>query len=441
MLKPAAEVYSEDRLYNREFITIWVGNVCFVLANTMIAHYARWIDFLGGDVNQTGRIMGLGAIASLVMRPWMGQWINRFGPRFVWGTGLLVFAVGIVGNFVLTDLNAAIYFLRGLLAVGAAFVFASSLAYISQSAPPSRRTEAIGILGAAGFAGMIIGPYLADWILAGEVRERAQFYRLFSIALVALLFPAISLLVIPKVRRTPGSPQDGVRLSDFIRTSTAYWPGATSAVVLAFGLCMTIPFIFLASFVDTIAPNTSFRAVGVFFLGYAGWGIILRVATSHLVDRIGRGKVLFTGTLFMAAQMFAFLAVSPDNLWTLLIPALLGGTGHALMFHTMMSLMLESFPPHLRGTGSALSLMTLDAGMICGAPILGWIAKNHGYMPVFITIGCSCLIAAAVYGMTLRRDQIAALAAGTPPADVSIEREDLLNSLNCGTGQKISAGK
>jgi len=275
------------------------------------------------------------------------------------------------------------------------------------SAPANRRTEAIGILGAAGFAGMIIGPSLADWILAGEVRERVQFYRLFSIALAALLFPAISLLVIPKVRRKPGKPDEGVRLADFIRTSTKYWPGATSAIVLVFGLCMTIPFIFLASFVDAVAPNTTFHAVGVFFLGYAGWGMLLRVTTSHLVDRIGRGKVLFTGTLFMAAQMFAFLAVSPDNLWTLLIPALLGGTGHALMFHTMMSLMLESFPSRLRGTGSAISLMTLDAGMICGAPILGWIAKHFGYIPVFMTIGCCCLLAAAVYGRSLLRNQAA----------------------------------
>jgi MFS family permease len=403
MLQPAIPLVSDpsERLYTRQFVLIWLGNVCFVLANTMTAHYARWIGFLGGDVDQTGRIMGIGAIVSLVLRPWMGQWINRLGPRAVWGAGLLVFELGIVGNFFLTGLGPAIYLLRGLLAVGAAFVFASSLAYISQSAPAHRRTEAIGILGAAGFMGMIFGPYLADSILAGDVRSQSQFFQLFTIAFAVILAPALSLLVIPKLERTRRGPAKGVRLVDFFRTAAAYWPGTIIAVVLAFGLCMTVPFVFLASFVDAIAPHTAFKGVGVFFIGYAGWGLFLRVSTSHLPDRIGRRRVLLLGTLFMAAQMFAFLLVTPDNLWTLLIPALLGGTGHALMFHTMMSLMLESFPDEVRGTGSALSLMTLDAGMICGAPILGWIAKFHGYVPVFVTIATCCLVSAITYAASI----------------------------------------
>lgn len=401
MLQPASSLTVSEpstRLYTREFITIWVGNVCFVLANTMTAHYARWIEFLGGDVDQIGRIMGIGAIVSLLLRPWMGQWINRFGPRRVWAAGLVVFELGLAGNFLLDDLSPVLYLLRGLLAVGAAFVFASSLAYISQSAPVHRRTEAIGILGAAGFMGMIFGPYFADKILAGESRDWGQFYQLFSIALGVILVPALSLIVIPKLGSKQLGKNDGVRLIDFFRTAADYWPGTIVTVVLAFGLCMTVPFIFLASFVDAIAPGTEFPGVGVFFMGYAGWGLLLRVSTSHMPDRLGRGKVLLVGALFMTAQMGAFFLVTPDNLWTLLIPALLGGTGHALMFHTMMSLMLEAFPDEVRGTGSALSLMTLDAGMICGAPLLGWIAKHYGFMPVFAFIALCCLLSALTYG-------------------------------------------
>jgi MFS family permease len=410
MLQPAPESLvarneRTDRLYTGEFLVIWIGNVCFVLANAMIAQYGRWIEFLGGDVRQIGKIMGVGAVLSLLLRPWMGQWINRFGPRRVWAAGLAIYGVGVVGNFSISDVSILIYVLRGFLAVGAAFVFASSLAYISQSAPPHRRTEAIGILGAAGFMGMLIGPILADVILAGEQRTEMQFFRLFTIALAVLFAPLMSLLVIPALKRDTDKPATGVRLSDFVRMATKYWPGAVIWVVLAFGLCMTVPFVFLPSYIDEIAPNTTFYAVGLYFAGYAGWGLLLRVSTSHLHDKMGRGKVLLLGTAFMGAQMFTFLAVSPQNLWTLLIPALLGGTGHALMFHTMMSLTLESFPEELRGTGSALSLMTLDAGMLCGAPAIGWIASQWGFIPAFGLIGACCVLSAFVYGASILRGQ------------------------------------
>ena len=80
-----------------------------------------------------------------------------------------------------------------------------------------------------------------------------------------------------------------------------------------------------------------------------------------------------------------------------MIPALICGTGHSLMFHTGTSLVLESFPSSVRGTGSSLSLTMLDVGLIAGAPVLGSIADRFGYDWLFITVGTSCFVVGAVY--------------------------------------------
>ncbi|MEM7559710.1 MAG: MFS transporter, partial [Planctomycetota bacterium] len=78
------------------------------------------------------------------------------------------------------------------------------------------------------------------------------------------------------------------------------------------------------------------------------------------------------------------------------IPAVLAGLGHSLMFHTMTSLTIQSFPQEYRGTGSALALMTLDLGTLLGAPVLGWIGAEFGYSMLFNTIAFA-LIATFVF--------------------------------------------
>ncbi len=384
------------RLYDRSFALTFLCQVSFVLGNVMMAHYARWIEWLGGSVREVGWIMGAGSIAGLVLRPWMGQWINRLGARRTWALGLLIFSGVTLGNLLVEDLGWEIYVLRSCLVLGAAFVFASSLTYITQLAPPHRRTEAIGTLGAAGFVGMLAGPYLGDIILGASTRTRGDFTLLFVAATAVLPLSALLLLF---VRTPPGKDRSApTRLRDFLRTVRAHWPGTILLVNVLFGVCMSIPFGFLASYIDEVGltvPGTS--AIGVFFVGYAGWGITIRLGLRGVPDRVGRRRVLLAGMVIMALGMFSFLLVDPAECWWLLVPGVICGSGHALMFHTMISLAIERFPAEVRGTGSALTLMMVDGGMIAGAPILGQIAESFGFDALFITVGVSCLVVASIY--------------------------------------------
>jgi len=111
-----------SRLYDRSFACAFFSQIGFVLANTLMAHYARWIDFLGGDVEQVGFIMGAGSLVGLFLRPWIGQCIDRIGARNVWLLGYLIFGIGAAVNFGLSDLGIGIYVCRSLLVLGAAFV-------------------------------------------------------------------------------------------------------------------------------------------------------------------------------------------------------------------------------------------------------------------------------------------------------------------------------
>lgn len=385
-----------SQVYDRSFLITVSVQMAFVLSNTLLAHYARWIDFLGGSVGQVGWIMGSGAVLGLVLRPWLGQWINRFGPLNTWQLGFFIFLAGTLGNLFLVGLGWEIYFLRALLVLGAAFVFASSLTYVTQVYPVERRTEVIGILGAGGFIGFLTGPLLGDLILGSGVRTRADFMTLFVVSAAVLVIPAALLLLVKKPPLPSGEGK--VHLGDFLRTVRAHWPGTILLVDLVFGICLTVPLVFLANYIDVEGIEIDgFSEIGLYFLGYAGWGFIVRVGLRRVPDQRGRRKVLLVGMLFMGVGEFAFLWVSPEAAWRIVIPGLLCGTGHALMYHTMTSLTLESFPSAVRGSGSALTLMMLDLGLVAGAPLLGWVAGGFGYDWLYVTVGSTCLVVALLY--------------------------------------------
>jgi MFS family permease len=367
------------------------------MANTLMAHYARWIEFLGGDLRQVGSIMGAGALIGLVLRPWMAQWINRLGARAMWGIGYGVFAIASITNLWLDDLGLMIYAVRSSLFLGSAIVFASGLTYISQTAPEHRRTEAIGIFGIGGFLGMLIGPFLGDLFLIE--RERGNFVALFVVAAVANVLPAIGLYFL-RPTDSEGT-KSSLRLAEFVAITRRYWPGTILLVDLAFGICMSGPFIYVASFIDQADLGIDgVSVIGLFFWCYAGIGIAVRLSSRRLPDRIGAKKVLLVGMLIMSVGMFCFVLVDSQNSWLIIVPALVTGAGHGLMFHTMTSLTLEPFPREVRGTGAALALMMLDLGTIVGAPVLGWIGQQFGFPWLFGAIGGFCLVTAIIYAAT-----------------------------------------
>lgn len=387
---------SPHRLYDRNFLIAFVSQTCFVGANTLMAHYARWIEFLGGDLREVGFIMGVCALLGLLLRPWMAQLINRFGARAMWGVGYAMFIGSSAANLALTDLGPWIYLVRSSLVLGTAIVFASGLTYITQTTPEDRRTEAIGIFGIGGFLGMIIGPFVGDLFL--DQRTYESFANLFLLASAANVLPMLGLFLLRSSES--GGKDTSLKLSEFIAVSRRFWPGTILLVDFAFGVCMAAPFIFVASFIDDAGLHLpGLSVIGIFFVCYAGLAIAIRLATRRLPDRIGAPRVLLTGAIFMSMGMACFALVDSSRPWLIIVPALMAGVGHGLMFHTMVSLTLRSFPSEVRGTGTAIALIMLDLGTIVGAPILGWIGESFGFAALFISIGTFCMLSCACYGI------------------------------------------
>ena len=277
-------------------------------------------------------------------------------------------------------------------------IFSSSLTYVTHLAPPGRRAEAIGTLGAAAFLGIVIGPYLGELVLSTS-RTRDEFETLFVGGAVLLLLPVSLVMLIRPAETEPG--QGSIRLGEFLKTARRHWPGMVVMMQITFGLCVTVPFVFLTKFVDdTGLVDTGFSKVSLFFMCYAGWGLTLRIVFRRTPDRIGRRKVLLVGAVAMSLGMLSFLVVDPDHSMLIVVPALLCGTGHSLMYHTCTSLFLDSFPTDVRGAGSGLSMVALDIGSVGGAQLLGEVAHRFGYDLLFVIVAGVALVAASIYAVS-----------------------------------------
>lgn len=380
---------AEPALYDANFALAFACQTLFVIANAGQAHYARWITFLGGDERDVGWIMAGGSIVSLALRPWLGQWIDRIGDRRAMVAGAIIYALCLAANPLLTGIGPAIYLLRAAVLASAAVFFASSLTYITRTAPPERRTEAIGSLGAGGFMGILIGPVMGDAILGEPDPARANFLLLFLTMTVGVALGIVLMTWLRPTRRSADAPY---RSPSFIPLVRRHWPGRILLVDAAFGVCMVGIFVFVAKFVDAVGLVD----LGPFFVVYAGWGLSLRLGLARIGERWGERTVVVIGLVAFAIGMASFNLVVADKPWRLMIPALLCGTGHALVFHHMVALTIRPFPESSQGVGSVLALMLLDAGQVAGAPVLGGIAYYLGFGWVYHVVSVVCLAAAGV---------------------------------------------
>ena len=386
---------TDQRLYSWQFAVVFAAHLSFVVATTLLTHYARWVEFLGGSVRDVGLVLGTGAVVALVLRPFVGPYIDRLGARNVWIAGLAIFLFGVWGSTIIAEVNLWVHVTRVLILVGQGLVFTSGMTYVSQMAPAHRQTEAFSVYGSAGLVAMCIGPNLGDFILGDDARTSSDFGLLFGVVAGCAVASAVLLVLVRP--HTVRSRQVRIGLLGFIETVRKHWPGAVLVTTLAFSMAGSIPFGFLSSYVDAVGiSGRSFSGVGAFFLAYGGWGLFVRLSTRRVADRVGRRKVLMTGLALTSLGMFSFLLVDGRHDWLILVPGIICGSGHALCFPSISALTLSCFPENARGGAATLSLMVCDFGMVTAAPIFGIIADKWGYQGIFVVAGVLSM-AAAVY--------------------------------------------
>lgn len=407
-----AATIDEPGIYHGGFWLAYTANVLLVCANSLTFRFAEFVAFLagnqrvaGGTEQLSGLIVSAGLIAAVLARFWLGQAIDRYGPRKVWLTSSLAFIAGGVGFLVLSGLSPTIWIARIAYSVGLAGMFSCSMVHIQNQVPPHRRTEVIGVLGTSGFVGTIIGTQFGDLVFTLIPPGYVQFLAMFGGAVLLGVIHVVVVFVLTRndVHRAPDeTPASHLLL---IR----YWPGAILLVAMAMGTSLTVTTVFLTRY----ATSLHLRGIGTFFFVYSLTAFSCRWLTRSWGGASGgRHQMVLWGLAGLTAGQLMFLTVTTE--WLFLPPALLCGFGHALLFPAVVSLGAGCFPVHYRGSGTTLVLGFTELGTIVAGPVLGAIIDHWnrsltgaesglGFAYMFLTAGAFALVVNVSYALTAAR--------------------------------------
>ncbi len=416
MSEPAARLLDDDSsadrsIYNRTFWLAYLANTALVLANALTFRFAELVNFLGGNERLTGDIVAAGLAVSVLVRLSVSHVIDDFGTRKMWILTAVLFISGGLLFLLCTKLSPLLYVARIAYFVGLTGMFACSMTHIQNQVPLHRRTEVIGNLGSSGFVGLILGANVGDWIIRAVPPGQTQFQALFGGATLVGVVYLIVVLVMTHgqhaERRQSSAPA--------YRQIVHYWPGMVVLVAMIMGLGVVVTTVFLTRF----ATMQHIDGIGVFFTGYALSAFGFRLLAGPWSRQIGRHWMLVRG---LAGHTLGHLLLAfATSGWHFVIPSIICGFGHALLFPAVVSLGSGAFPKEARGSGTAIILAFVDFGQLALAPVLGRIIVSYGFPAMFFTSSALGLVMGVSYAMIALRHPDAEAIDSRPVAIAEIE--------------------
>ena len=300
MTSPAVPEVQQEPSY--AWVVVWAcfGSlaVIFGVAYSFAAFFesfAREFDAQRADVSL---VFGLCGLTYFVLGVGGGMLSDRFGPRVVCVSGMVLIATGLLGTS-LADSMPMVYVAYGVcIGLGIALVYTPAIGCV-QPWFTRRRGLASGIASAGIGAGTLVVPLLASSLITALPWRDAM--RIMAVGVLVLGVGSAWLM-----RRAPtattapgvlGAPPPGLTLRQTLRQRTFWWLYA--ATVLAAPV-MFVPF----AHVSAAARDAGIdNAAAVGLVGLIGIGSLVgRFAIGALADRLGRGLTLVLMQVSMGAS-------------------------------------------------------------------------------------------------------------------------------------------
>ena len=333
--------------------------------------FPLYITSLGGTPFQVGLVLACFAVTSVVFRPLIGAWADRWSEPDVSICGLSLLSAAVFICFI--PLTAATMFANALRGLGWAAMSAAGYSMLALSAPAARRGEASGYYSGVQASGTILLPAVALWLID---QPFGGFNVVFAVAIaLAAIGAGMSALLaryVPKKVR-PLEAAD----------SAPWWREILNvldreiilASVLSFFSHVTFPA--LASFLVLYARDIGIDNIGWFYAVSGITSIFARPLLGKVSDKIGRRRALLACFVLqaLALSMLAYAA----NLTALMISGVLYMLGLAMSSSTTLAIAMEQARPERRGRAMATFSIALPLSNGVGALLCGSLVQWFGF--------------------------------------------------------------
>ena len=360
-------------LYTKQFFLLCFSSFLFFGSfNLIIPELPSFLDHLGGS-EYKGWIISLFTLAAAISRPFSGKWTDKIGRIKVMIMGVSVsFLVGLFYPWVLTVWGFLL--LRFFHGFSTGFKPPGTAAYTADVVPPSRRGEAMGVLGVSGSLGMATMPALGG-LIAPAFGWDVMFY-------TSSFFALLSILVLAGMKETLPNPQPLTLKLFRVSWRDVFEPKVlTPSLVLFF---VTMPFGIILTIMPDFSAYLGFENKGAIFTVFMVASILVRVFAGRLSDRFGRRVVLAGGLTTMTFSLILISFADSQNF--LMVGAFFFGLANGFNSPTIMAWAIDLSDENHRGRAMSTFFLFLELGIGIGAFTSGTIFNNNPemYQPIFL---------------------------------------------------------
>jgi MFS family permease len=335
-----------------------------------------YITHLGGSPFVVGLVIACFAATSVVLRPLIGYWSDRWNEVAVMVSGLLFQSATIFLCFI--PVVEVIMFANALKGIGWAGMNIGGYSLLALTAPVARRGATSGYYSGFQASGTILFPAVALWLIDAPF---GGFRVVFAVALlVALIAAGTGMLITveaPHAARTARSDTD---TSWWHEIPKLFERDVLLASVLLFCLHLSLPAI--TSFLVLYAHQIGIESFGWYFVVTGITSLLARPLLGQLSDRIGYGHSVLAAFLLQIVAFALLLVVT--HLGGMMVAGVLYMMGNAIGGATTLALAMELARPDRRGRAMATFSLSFSLGNGVGALLIGSAVEMAGYAWMFL---------------------------------------------------------
>lgn len=340
--------------------------------------FPLYVTQLGGSPFVVGLVLASFAVTSVLFRPLIGDWADRWSEAEVLASGLLFQGASML--LCLIPVVEATMLANGLRGIGWAGLNTGGYSLLALTAPAARRGEASGFYSGVQSSATILFPAVALWLIDAPF---GGFQVVFVVAAtLAVIGAGVGAVLARHTPRAAHVPHPESSRSWWVEAFTLVDRDVLLPSALLFCLNLTLPAI--TSFLVLYAQTIGVGNLGWFFVASGATSLLSRPLLGRLSDRIGRGRSLATG---FALQIAAFsLLVAASGLTGLLISGVLYMLGNAIGSSTTLALAMERANPQRRGRAMATFSVAYPLSFGVGSVLTGSAVDLAGYYWMFLIV-------------------------------------------------------
>ncbi len=378
---------NQPKLWTRDLVLIILVNLCVFTNHIMsISTFPFYIQALGGSEAVSGACAVLFSLVAVLVRPFVGWWLDNGARRVVLIAGLVGLAAAPAGYVAVPMLSVALVF-RMLHGAALSFSNSTTATVASDVICRPRFAEGMGFFGMATALASAIAPALGLELMG------------FGFDVLYLVAAGISVaaLVLFLFIRSPKPQVEKHPLTLRALVNRDSLPATVTMLIFMF------TFGALENFVAIYASANNLPSASIFFVIMAAMLLFVRVFLGRLVDEKGEAIFVYTGNAAMLVALLV-LAFTPNPV-TFYLAAALAGYGFGGLEPALQSMAVHTATDETRGSANSTFLCGYDIGYGLGGGAAGALISAVGYPVMWAVVSLACVASAAVYFLWARHSE------------------------------------